>query len=177
MGAHVQCPKCEQAYALSDEQALLYAGREFECTQCNARFLVPRNSAKSAGSIPLRGELPREQVTAGAMPSAAGVPTFITPFSLTGAPTAAYTHPAYEPDPGSKLATASLICALIGLFIPFVPAIVAIVLGIIALVRIHRGKAEGASLASGGIALGCAGLVIGSGIFYQRVMPIIEAVI
>src|SRR5439155_22022697 len=98
MGAHVQCPQCEQAYALSDEQTLLYAGREFECTQCSTRFLVPRGSARSGSNAPVRGELPRERVTAGAVPSTAGIPTFI-PFSTGIAPIAHFPRSDLEPIP------------------------------------------------------------------------------
>ena len=172
MGAHVQCPQCEQAYALSDEQALLYAGREFECAQCNARFLVPRAPPKPNTKMtgPLRGELPRGQVTAGAIPSTAGIPTFVSPFGARP-----YPQPVLQHEPGVGLATASLICALVGMIVPIVPAALAIILGIIALVRIHRGRAEGASLATGGVALGCAGLIIGSAVFYQKVLPIVSA--
>jgi predicted Zn finger-like uncharacterized protein/prepilin-type processing-associated H-X9-DG protein len=171
MGAHVQCPRCDQAYALSDEQMLVYAGREFECTQCNTRFVVPRTSLKSSATSTLRGELPREQVTAGAVAMSAPP----KPFTPGFIPTAGY-RPfsgdfAGEPGLGSGLAVAALVCGLVGLIIPIVPALLAIGLGMWAVVRIHQGRAEGASIASGAVALGFAGLVIGTAIFYQRVLP------
>src|SRR5687767_12786709 len=80
MGAHVQCPRCEQAYALSDEQALMYAGREFECAQCTLMFMIPAASARAASqeqTPTVRGELPRElpreRLTAAAVRGRAGM--------------------------------------------------------------------------------------------------------
>lgn len=174
MGAHVQCPRCDQAFALSDEQALQYAGREFECSQCNTRFVVPRSSVKGAtAASALRGELPREQVTAGATRSIAAV----HPFTPGFIPTAGY-KPFDEAEriPGSGLATAALVCAVLGLIIPVVPSLLAIVLGFLAVIQIARGKAEGASLASGAVALGFTGLILGTVIFYQRVLPVLNSI-
>src|SRR4051794_16817230 len=98
MGAHVQCPRCDQAYALSDEQMIVYAGREFECTQCGTRFVVPPPSLKSNVPSALRGELPREQVTAGAI--AASAPP--RPFTPGFIPTAGYRpfHADFTNEPG-----------------------------------------------------------------------------
>ena len=161
MGAHVQCPRCEQSYALSDEQALLYAGREFECAQCTLRFIVPPSASRpDAGG---RGDLPRAQLTAAAVRSPAV-------YGLAGSWTPS---PYEESAPSSRLAAASMICGIIGLLVPIIPSFLAIILGIWAVRKVYAGRAEGASLAAGGIAVGAAGLVLSTALFYQRIAPLI----
>jgi hypothetical protein len=177
MGAHVQCPRCEQAYALSDEQTLLYAGREFECAQCTLKFIIPANSAKPQAPTQgppatLRGELPRDPLTAAAVRAPAGMalpyPTFgmgLSQYALNDADAGVLS---------SRLAAASMIFGIIGLLVPIVPGALAILLGIIAAVRISRGKAQGASLAAGGIAVGAAGMLLSSALLYPRIIPAYE---
>jgi len=199
MGAHVQCPRCEQAYALSEEQALLYAGKEFECAQCTLKFIIPASSAKAQNHdapTTLRGELPRDPLTAAAVRSPAGMalpyPTF--GMELGGGSGAAPPVPppptAYEPPPpqrsaylsiyeddrvrSSRLAAASMIFGIIGLLVPIVPGAIAILLGLIATWRIYRGKATGASLAAGGVAIGAAGMLLSGAIFMPRILPAID---
>jgi hypothetical protein len=162
---------------LSDEQALLYAGREFECAQCTLKFIIPASSAKAQAPTQgppatLRGELPRDPLTAAAVRAPAGIalpyPTFglgLSQYSLNDADAGVLS---------SRLAAASMIFGIIGLLVPIIPGAIAILLGIIAAVRISRGKAQGASLAAGGIAIGAAGMLLSSVLLYPRIVPAYE---
>jgi hypothetical protein len=63
----------------------------------------------------------------------------------------------------SGYATASLICAVVGIIVPIVASALAIIFGIVALNQISSsyGRLEGRGLAIAGIVVGAVGIVIG----------------
>ncbi|HYO11256.1 MAG TPA: hypothetical protein VER17_19990 [Tepidisphaeraceae bacterium] len=83
--------------------------------------------------------------------------------------------PAAPPPPTINwLAAASAASAIFGLFIPIVPGLLAIVLGLTALGRTRWSRVGATALAAGGVLVGFLGLVLGTAVFNQRVLPALE---
>lgn len=143
MRVEIECPHCAQAYALSDQQAPLYAGRAVACTSCARPFTIPdvhgdRGDAPTAGGAGSWGHVPRSQWIGNVPPKAPALP------------------PA---PPAGAMAMGSLISAIIGFCIPIIPALLAIVFGMIALRRARDPRVGGRGLAIAGIGLALIGIV------------------
>ncbi len=87
-----------------------------------------------------------------------------------GAPAYGYAYPpapGYYPGPMAPTtngyATASLVCSLVGIFVPILASVLAIFFGVVALNQIgsSNGRYEGRGLAIAGIVIGAVGVVLG----------------
>src|SRR6188472_3025044 len=83
MTKHVQCPHCGQAYALTEEQVVNYAGKDITCAQCGESFLVSQDLAVTGGlaTEPTAFQT-RPEATAAAFPPAAASPAADAPTGM-----------------------------------------------------------------------------------------------
>src|SRR6266550_17510 len=127
MTKHVQCPHCGQAYALTEEQVTRFAGQDITCTQCGESFLVSHDLAMTGGLATAPPPYvpppfaPRMAYGYGGAAVAASTPSVVPPNEAFDAPPYRYNPSNYASRAAlqtSGWATASIVFAVIGLFVP-----------------------------------------------------------
>jgi prepilin-type processing-associated H-X9-DG protein len=141
----IRCTHCGQTYDLTPEQLQQYAGKTITCTACNRPFTV---------------ELPDTFDVAPPAPPAAASP-FPSPYAQRQT---VYGQQPVAPPPGAQqgngMAVASLVCGIIAFCLPVIASILAIVFGILGLSKAKDPRVGGKGMATTGIILGVASMVL-----------------
>jgi predicted Zn finger-like uncharacterized protein/prepilin-type processing-associated H-X9-DG protein len=135
MGAmRISCPFCRQEFFLQEGQIPAYAGRQAPCSKCGGVFTVVSDAA---GVHAIASE---------AIPMAAAAP-----LDAPNAPV---------PSGGNSLATAGLVCGIVGLFTCGLLSIPGVICSILGLKRANAQQGQGRGLAIGGLCVSCAALLV-----------------
>ena len=168
MSQQIRCPHCGQTYELTPQQVPQYAGQTINCTSCKQAFTVPADiiAPPGAGTTPA-------QPTAYQQPQPPAYPQQYQqqyqqpgmPPQYPGAgPGGPVGYGGYQPPPQQAtngFAIGSLICGIMGLFIPLLPSLLGIVLGIIGLKKTKDPRIGGKGLAIAGISVSAATIFLG----------------